>query len=173
MKFVSLYRRDLGIRVRDVLGTDFGSDPVAQTAPATIPSTHTELDSWNDDEPAAKSRKFANAIASQTEECLSSTVPKAKRHEQHSASSETASAEICKLDMLRTLPELWPADSPAFFHDSWREQLCRCNRCLVWLLLTITIRYTGTCPTINDTLYFQILFHELLEVPSSGNSLRL
>lgn len=136
LKFVSLYRRDLGIRVRDVLGTDLGSDPVAQTAPAAIPPTHTERDSWNDDEPAAKSRKLelhisANAIASQTEECLSSTVPKAKRHEQHSASSETASAEICKLDMLRTLPELWPADSPAFFHDSWRERLCHCDRCLV------------------------------------------
>lgn len=125
-RFVALYRRELGIRVVDVPeGT--ASPNKNQPAPD---------DSCN--EPAAKSRKLElttpEKSAASSQECSSSTVPKSATQEQAdtaSVAAPTHSADECKLNTLSTLPETWPEDSPAFFHDNWRERLCRCHRCLV------------------------------------------
>ena len=127
--FVALYRRELGIRIGDVL-----EGHAAASGPGPSPS-QSEPDSCS--EPAAKSRKLelaslSSESASQAQEC--STIAKDQEHKSaHNALLEPPkqSAEMCKLDSLSALPEIWPDDSPAFFHDSWREQLCRCHRCQV------------------------------------------
>ena len=149
--FVALYRRELGIRIGDML-----EGHAAASGPGPSPS-QSEPDSCS--EPAAKSRKLELASASlssesasqpqaQAQEC--STVAKDQEHKSaHNALLEprNQSAEVCKLDTLDALPEIWPKDSPAFFRDSWREQLCRCHHCLVlihYFVFLLCLKFEST-----------------------------